>query len=232
MRYLLFIALILIVPKLWAQEAMEEQHFFRVGLSGNYNTFSQKDLKFINQSSITDLPFDAQILDEFKPSFGFGAYAQYRLFNHFFIGPEYHYYYTGSRLGQKDYSGQYSFDQYLQAHSVGLKMDFDSYQTKLLCLFVELSAGSNFTNWKMDSELVISEETDGEVDKVNGYGLYVNPALGVKYRLFQRISLWGSAGYSFDAVKKYKYKSNPDLKIVKKPDWSGLRLSVGIEYEI
>ena len=102
MKKILLILLILNSHLLSAQELEPKLRF---GISGGFGTFNQGDPKSLNQDAIDQLPFEAKIIDEFKPNFNFGAYAQYQLFKRFWVGPEYRYYYTGSRLGQKDYSG-------------------------------------------------------------------------------------------------------------------------------
>lgn len=229
MKKILLILLILNSHLLSAQELEPKLRF---GISGGFGTFNQGDPKSLNQDAIDQLPFEAKIIDEFKPNFNFGAYAQYQLFKRFWVGPEYRYYYTGSRLGQKDYSGVYSFDQYLHAHAIGLKMGYVVAEIDRFSFQMQLNSGMGFTKWKMDSKLTISENTESQIDKLKGFGWYALPSFAANYKIFQGLSLVGTAGYSLDLVKKYKYEANSDIKIVKNPDWSGLRLTLGLEYEL
>ncbi len=226
------ILLIILILNSLLLSAQEQGSKFRFGISGGFGTFNQSDLKALNQTAIDQLPFEAKIIDEFEPNFNFGAYAQYQLFQRFWVGPEYHYYYTGSRLGQRDYSGVYSFDQYLHVHTVGLKMGYVVAEINRFSFLFQLNSGVGFTKWKMDSKLTISENSESEIDKLKGLSWYALPSFVVNYKLFKGLSLAASAGYSLDLVKNYKYEENRDIKITKKPDWSGLRLSIGIEYEI
>ncbi len=226
------ILLIIFILNSLLLSAQEQESKYRFGISGGYGTFNHSAPKALNQAAIDQLPFDAKIIDEFEPNFNFGGYAQYQLFNRFWIGPEYRYYYTGSRLGQKDYSGVYSFDQYLHAHTVGLKMGFVVAEIDRFSFLIQLNSGVGFTKWKMDSELTLSGNSDSQVDKLKGLSWYALPSFAANYKLFQGLSLVGTAGYSLDLVKKYKYEANSDIKIVKNPDWSGLRLTLGLEYEL
>lgn len=229
MNKLLFLLLFLIPVLIDAQEV--EVSKFRLGITGGWATFNQSDLIAINRETINNLPFDSKIIDEFEPNFNFGAYTQYRLFHRFWLGTEYHYYYTGSRLGQKDYSGVYSFDQYLKAHAVGLKFDFLAAEINSLSLYYQLNAGGIITEWKMDYELNLSEAVESEISKLKGLSWYAHPAIAVEFKVFQNFSVNGSVGYLFDVLKDYQYKANSEFKVVRKPDWSGLRLSLGVEYE-
>lgn len=229
MKKILLTILILNSLLLNAQEQLSK---FRFGILGGFATFNHSDLKSLNLTAIDQLPFDAKIIDEFEPNYNFVTYAQYQLFRKFWIGPEYHYYYTGSRLGQKDYSGVYSFDQYLHSHTVGLKIGYLLAEIDQFSFQFQLNSGVGFTKWKMDSKLTISENSDSQIDRLKGFSWYALPSFAVNYKIIQGFSMVGSAGYSLDLVKNYKYEANSDIKIVKNPDWSGLRLTLGLEYEL
>jgi len=226
------ILLILLILNSYILKSQEQESKIRFGISGGFGTFNQSDLKSINQDGMKQLPFDAKIIEEFEPGFNFGGYTQYQLFNRFWIGTEYRYYYTGSRLGQKDYSGVYSFDQYLNCLTVGLKMDYELAEIDRFSFQVQLNSGAGFNRWKMDSQLTIGEDSENQIDKLKGFSWYALPSIAVNCKIFQGFSFVGSAGYSLDFFKNYKYGANSDIKIIKSPDWSGLRLTLGIEYEI
>jgi len=226
------ILLILFILNSVLVESQETISKLRFGIAGGFGTFNQSDLKSLNQTFSEQLPFDTKIIDEFEPNFNFGGYCQIKLFNRFWLGPDYHYYYTGSRLGQKDYSGVYSFDQYLHTHAIGVKMNYVISEIDRLSFQAQLISGGGFSKWKMDSKLKIGEESESQIDKLKGFSWYAMPSFAVNYKVVGNFSLVGSAGYSIDLIKKYKYEVNHDIQITTKPDWSGLRLSLGIEYEL
>jgi hypothetical protein len=226
------IILIILILNSFLLHAQEQESKFRFGILGGFGTFNQSAPKSINQEAIAQLPFDAKIIEEFEPNFNFGAYTQYQLFHRFWVGPEYRYYYTGSRLGQKDYSGVYSFDQYLHSHTIGIKMGYVLTEIDRFSLQFQLNSGIGFNKWKMDSKMTLGENSESQIDKLKGFSWYALPSFVANCRMFWGFSLVGSAGYSFDLVKKYKYQDNSEIKIIKNPNWSGLRLSLGLEYEI
>lgn len=200
-----------------------------------YAFYQQDDLKSVNHQIQSQLPFEAGIIDNFDPVFYFGGYVQYELFNHFYLGPAYEYRYTGSRLGTKDYSGIYSFDQYVKAHQIGLKFDYSLLSMKQIVLNAQLSGGASFTDWKMDSNLEIGEEADyseHQLDKFKGHSWYVAPGISFGYRFIPQLTLTGSAGYSFDMAQKYKYLMNTAVNVINYPDWGGIKLSLGIELNL
>lgn len=226
------ILLVIFILNSYLLVAQENEPKFRFGISGGYATFNHSDLKSINQSAIDQLPFEAKIIDEFEPNFNFGAYTQNQLFPRFWIGPEYHYYFSGSRVGQKDYSGVYSFDQYVHSHAIGLKIGYVLTEVDRFSLQFQLSSGFGLTKWKMDSKLIIGENSENQIDELKGFGWYFLPSFVANYRIIKGISFVGSAGYTLDLVRNYKYEAKSGYKITQMPDWSGLRLSVGVEFEL
>lgn len=226
------ILLIILILNSFLLSAQEQESKFRFGISGGFGAFNHSDLKSLNQDAIKQLPFDSKIIEEFEPNFNFGAYTQYQIFHRFWVGPEFRYYYTGSRLGQKDYSGVYSFDQYLYSQTIGLKMGYVLTEIDRFSLQFQLNSGVGFTKWEMDSKLTLSGNSESQIDKLKGYSWYALPSFVANYRMFWGFSLVGSTGYSLDLVKNYQYEANSDIKIITKPDWGGLRLSLVLEYEL
>jgi hypothetical protein len=198
------------------------------------------------QQEVSQLPFKAKILAEYEPSFFFGTYAQYELVKRLNIGPTYNYYYTGSRIGQRDYSGSFSSDQYLYTHAFGFKVDYLLARFSQFDFTIQLNTGINFTKWRGETKLIISEESinmEGEfnsiyiqsynnINVINGVGWYALPAICFDYHLSDRISLVSGIGYSFDFLHYYKHEFYKDIKLTSVPDWSGLRLSLGLEFKL
>ncbi len=230
MRKFLLPIYIIFSLKLSAQFDPEK---IKLGIHSGFSFFVQEDLKSINQEFKKQLPFETEIIDDFKPVLYFGGYSQYELLNRFALGPVYEYHYTGSRLGARDYSGIFSFDQYIKSHQIGMKFSY-SLITELQKAFIfELNTGINFTRWKTDSKLEIGE--DGEFlqqdkDNFTGKSWNVTPAIKYIYRITTPVSLFGNLAYSFDLARKYTYEEDKSLDITKAPRWSGLKVSIGVEF--
>ncbi len=227
MKKIVAFLLILNAFQLVAQENIRRIKF---GVTSGYNFYNPRDLKLLNQEIISQLPFDAKVIDDFKPGLSFGAFAQYELFKYFTVGPSIHYMYMGSRVGQRDYSGSFSFDQYLKSVGLGLKLDYFFIEIGHTAVSVQMEAGWNISSWRMESNLDAGGSVENDWQNLSGISWYTAPALCVDYEFMPNFSVLATAGYSFDIIKNYQYNDNPDLKLIRKPDWKGLRLSLGIEY--
>jgi len=104
---------------LFAQEA-EVKKTYKIGLTLGAAYMPQSELRDINRQVEGDLPFAVKTINNFPPYFCYGGYILSQVSPRFAIGPGYWFYTTGSRLGARDYSGSYSFDQILTAHSFAL----------------------------------------------------------------------------------------------------------------
>ena len=210
--------------------AQTGQGKIKIGAISGYAFYSQEDLKSLNQIILNQLPFEAQIVDEFKPGFFFGAFTQYELFSRFYLGPNYEYYYAGSRLGAEDYSGLFYFDQYIKVHQLGLKIDYAVLPLNRTVFNIEMNVGANFTDWLMDSYFEIREsgEYAEQMDKLKGLSWYFSPALIIELNMFKCVDLIGSIAYSFDLLKNYHYEGNRNTVFQMTPNWTGLKLSTGI----
>jgi hypothetical protein len=228
-------ATFLLILLSWQLSAQLNPEKIKLGVTAGYAFYDQKDLKDINREIIAQLPFEARIIDNFEPVFYFGGYVQYELSNRFSLGPNYEYHYTGSRLGIKDYSGTYSFDQYVNAHQIGLKFNYSLMSFQRFIFETQLGGGACFTDWRMDTNLEIGEDgeyPESQLEKLKGHSWYVSPGLNFGYRLISQVTLTGSATYSFDIARKYKYLKNKNVNVINSPDWSGFKLSVGIEFNL
>jgi hypothetical protein len=222
--------LLLVFSSLWQLSAQSTNTKLKFGAIEGYDFYNQKDLKFVNKSLSDMLPFDVRVIDDFKQLF-WGGYALYQLSNHFYLGPSYEFHYTGSRIGARDYSGVFSFDQYVHMHQIGLKSGYTFLQSEQLFLDAETNGGISLTRWKMDNYLKIGDgDSERQIDYLNGFGWYLSPAIKVGSQVFPRVNLTTTVGYSFDLKEKYQDKDDRNLKIIKCPNWNGLKISLGVEF--
>lgn len=230
---LIFFLTLTTISQLSAQTFAENLKF---GIMGGYDFFAQDELKAVNTSVINSLPFESKVINDFKPSFYFGTYLQYELFNHFDIGPSYEYHYSGSRVGSRDYSGQFIFDQYIHTHQIALKIDYALVSSDRIEVCIQLNGGVNLSSWKMDTDFELGDngqfENQQSTDELEGFSWHISPAIKCAYQLVPKISLTAAAAYAFDLDPKYHYKDNKDWKATQSPEWSGVNISLGLEFRL
>lgn len=230
MKKILFLLFILLSLKLSAQFRIDR---VKVGILSGYDYYKQEELSDLNQNVKDQLPFTVNTIDNFKPVSYFGLYTQYEINDHLFFGPIYEYHYSGSRIGAKDYSGTFSFDQYLSSHQVGLKMDYSIVSINRIILDVGANFGINFTKWKTISDFELGNNGEYvEYEKREFYGTswHFSPSIKFGYRFIRSIYLFGSLNYSFDFSEEYHLKGNHVIEPSTTPSWEGLNASLILEF--
>ncbi|OFX53232.1 MAG: hypothetical protein A2066_13415 [Bacteroidetes bacterium GWB2_41_8] len=202
------------------------------GVKTGYGWFNHDELKMLNRTVISSLPFNSTIIDEFEPSLNYGAYSQFEILPRFFLGLEYFHFYTGSRLGQKDFSGYYSFDQYLESNALGLKFGYELLKINKFSFNTYANSGLSLSNWQVESNLNTGTQIVNKTDKLKGVNWYVWPEAVCNFNLSGNMSFIGSIGYSIDLTRNYKSESKLDVELTRNPDWSGFRMSLGLQYKL
>jgi hypothetical protein len=211
---------------LFAQDEVEMQQF-KVGLTGGLAVFSVHDLKEINTGVINTSPFDLQTVNNFPPTLFYGGFILNRMGKRIYFGPSYSFYTTGSRLGIKDYSGSYRFDQVLSAHSLGGQFEFLLSAKNKMNIYFEPTAGAHFATWKMDELLKVGDEKVSDEQTLKAVKPFIYPAFKITVPVYGHLKVALKAGYSFDLAGKYK-KGN--MKAETKVPFSGPRISAIMEY--
>lgn len=210
---------------LFAQDEAEMQRF-KVGLSGGLVVYFEPDLKDINTQVINGSPFDLQTVNNFPPTLFYSGFILNRMGNRMYFGPSYSFYTTGSRLGIKDYSGSYQFDQILSAHSLGGQFEILVFTKNMMNIFFESTAGAHFATWKMSELLKVGDEKVPDEQKLQAVKPFIYPAFKIAVPVYGRLQVALKAGYSFDLAGKYK---TGNLKTDTKASFSGPRLSLILE---
>lgn len=199
-------------------------------LGGDY--YSMKDPKSINDEIILQLPFDVATINNFPPYFYYGGYILARIIPGFYVGPSYEYHTTGSRLGQKDYSGVFSFDQIFSFHSIGLKSEILIFEVSSFDLFFDITGGVNFSNWKMKQKLTIGSVESEDIQELSAIKPFILPSFKFKKLLINNISLDVKVGYSVDIGGKYHLKENKEMTSDKKCKWNGFNVALNVDIGI
>lgn len=226
--FILLVFLVCFGQNLLAQETQLKD--FKFGVNFGYAFYFEGELEKLNNQVVSALPFDVQTIDNFPPYYCYGIYVMNKMGKKWALGPVYSYYSTGSRLGAKDYSGSYSFDQVLSAHSLGIQMELLISEKEKSVIFFETIAGAQFANWEMDEKLIVGEIKELDSQKLKAVKPFIYPGFKFSWELLQNLSLYVKGGVSLDLAGKFYLEGNPKAKSDTKVNFSGPRITVGIEY--
>jgi len=201
-----------------------------VGVTAGIGKYFQSDLKEINSSVSNLLNFEARLTDDFPPTFFWGVHLTYKVSPRFYFGPDYQFHTTGSRLGYKDYSGSYSFDQILSCNSIALKIENLLSRKAITSFGLGMTSGINLSSWKMIEKVTIGKQIESSLTRLFAVRPFIYPSINLKHSIIDALAISIAAGYSIDLGGKYRikspYKSTSDL-IAK---WTGPRVELNIDY--
>jgi len=142
------------------------------------------------------------------------------------FGSNFSYLTTGGRLQRADYSGSYTVDMIVNGYKLGA---FYRYYLKTeispLFFYLHFSSGVLFSNLKMKEQINIYSESVTESYKLKGVGIYIEPNIGLKYLLTNKICLLVGAGSEADFFGTMKLS---EKKTNIKSHWNGFRFYSGI----
>jgi hypothetical protein len=206
-------------------------------ITGGVATYRMIDLKSINTLQSGSLPFETVVVNNFDPGGFINAGINLQLKDDFMLGFIYCYNSTGSRIGQKDYSGYYTFDQVISGHFLCLVPESILSWRKRLGVTLSLAAGLNLTNWKMSQILTVQGLKNEENQSLVASSMNFTPAINLYVPVFKSISVKLSAGYLIDTKGKLHVKGYSDAVLTYKNEaiktgWSGFRMTGGLIYRI
>lgn len=206
------------------------------GVFGGLGTYKMDNLKEINKLQATSLPIKTVTVDNFNPGFYIGTSANLELSGQFVLGLSYQYNTTGSRIGQKDYSGYYAYDQIVNGHFIGIEPETIIGSNNFMTASVSIVTGVSFTNLKMSETLSISEQKQVSSESFAAASVYLYPAVKLCIPAFKMISGTVSLGYLYDIGGKVHIKGNKDAVIgindsPVETGWTGLRITAGLRFD-
>ncbi len=231
-QLLIFITIILIGVHGVAQEPTQKSPKIKIGGFAGYGFYSFDNLESTNKEIINQLAFDATVIDNFPAQIFSGGYILINIADWYSVGPSYEFHSTGSRIGAKDYSGSYHFDQILSTHQIGIENVVRISNGIKPAFSINLAGGVNFSSWNMEEEFKIAEETQTDENKFVAIKPFVYPSLKLEYPVFPNFNVFGKVGYLFDVGGKYHLSGNKDYQSTLKVLWSGFRISMGIEFAV
>lgn len=203
---------------------------FKIGITGGVAFFFEDDLKDINSKVKQDLPFTVETINNFPPSLCYGGYFLVPVSSGLSVGPSYQFYTTGSRLGAKDYSATYSFDQTISAHSLGIQFEFLLTKNIFPAVYFESTAGVHLASWKLKEKITTEAELSADKQKADAVKPYLYPGFKFSWPLNSSFGIAVKAGYSFDLGGKFSFDNYPDAQSDTKVSFSGPRLTAAFEF--
>lgn len=203
---------------------------FRIGLTGGYGQYIQTDLKEINQEVKNKLEFETELIDDFPNNYYLGTYLLYKLSTNLYFGLNYQFHTTGSRLGAKDYSGSYAFDQIISSHSVAIEFEETIIKGKKVGLCLDVLGGINISNWEVTEKIEVGVEEKKTETKFVALRPFICPMIKSKYEIVSNLQLSFAAGYLIDLGGKYHQADSKKSKAEKEAKWNGARASLSIDY--
>jgi hypothetical protein len=202
-----------------------------------YAIYKMEMLKELNQSIQESLAFEVKTVNNFDPGFYFGASVQTRISHRVSLGLVFQYHTTGSRIGQKDYSGSYTFDQIANCYLAGIKPEISILDSKLFTLSASVTSGLLFTGLEMSESLILFEIENNNSESLSALSGAIYPAVNFTVPVTRRFIWYLSSGRMFDTGGKVHLSDNKDavLKVNDKEvktGWSGWNISTGLKFII
>lgn len=226
MRIILIFALIFIEQCFISAQEITDKNI-KIGFTGGFGTYIQSDLKKLNESVMSKSVYKPEMINDFPGNFFLGGYALVKVKPGFYVGPSYQFHSTGSRVGKKDYSGFYRFDNILSCHSVGIQIEKSITNGGKLVLSGGGIFGTNISLWEMSEELMIGDQSRESTTKFKALRPFIYPELKLEYPLIFSLNISLSAGYSFDLFGKYKTDVVTSDLVAK---WTGPRANLSLAY--
>ncbi|MCG6191083.1 hypothetical protein [Maribellus maritimus] len=230
-QLLVFIMIIVFGVQGVAQNSVQKNSLkIKIGAYAGYAFYSFENLESLNEQVISQMPFEVTVMDDFPARLFFGGEILIEIADWYSVGPSYEFHSTGSRVGAKDYSGTYHFDQILSTHQLGIENELRILNGIQPAVFINLAGGVNLSSWKMEEELELAEEVQTDDNDFVAVKPFVYPSLKLEYPVYQNIYVFGKAGYLFDVGGKYHLSGNKDYESTLKVPWSSFRISFGLRF--
>jgi len=184
-----------------------------------------KKLKNINNEILDQLPFKAQLTNDFPPFIYYKGGCIYDIASLFSVGIVGAFYTTGSRISLKDYSGEYRFDQTISSYAPGITTRIKLYKLKFK---IEEYNNLYYSISKLNSLEYIELNGDSKTDRSNFDSRFFEFELGFNFTyIYKHFNIGLSCGYLIDFVSDFGIikNFNPNLA-----GWNGSRLGLYTSY--
>jgi hypothetical protein len=203
---------------------------------GSYNMSNLKELNgYIQQN----LGFHTEVTANFPvyPYFRASAFMNVKGNQ---VGLAYSFYSTGSRISASDYSGEYRFENLLNAYVPGIFITTPFTQKGKLHIEGRLEGGAIFSKMENNEYFRLYDTVYiNSTNKFKSINVYLEPGIRLRYPVYHFICGF-YAGYMIQFGKQGFYINdrknsqvlNPATQSVLKPGWDGFRINISLAYPL
>ena len=190
-------------------------------------TFNMSGMKDILKNGLTNGLQGVKTTDNFPASFTQDIRLGIQFIGRHQAGILYAYQTTSGQNHLADYSGEYKLKIRNTGYKLGAFYRYFILDSKV-SPFVELSTGVVICRSQLDEYFRVDMEQESYNTDLKGTNLFIQPAIGVRYRIMTRLAISASIGYECDSNGKLHLKDNRKAKTDYSLKWNGLRASAGI----
>ena len=206
--------------------------------SVGYGYFDMRNMKIFQEQLRSEFPVNAEVTSSFPPFWNFEC-SFTNVTRGLVTGGAINYTSTGGRIYYSDYSGMLSIDKLLShvgiSGIIGGKININHEKYLLLA---QLRPSLLMTTFTIKSDQSVGGQSENESYKFTSLGLSLQPTFSIT-RKFGNFGLQALAGYNLNVLQGKLYLEDGDEAYITmddekplKADWSGFRVSFGINYQV
>lgn len=229
MNYKFLIAMLIIAPLLSTGKGI------KLNLQSGLGSYAMTDMKTLNDMAFSAFPLPVKQMDNFPAYWYYQGSIQFQLSENFDLGPMYAFHSTGSRYSLADYSGEYSFDNMIHAHTLGLAVNYKLLVQNNFYFAAYAEGGIGFSKLKMVEQLNLAEveTTDADETTYKSTGYFVEPGFSFSYS-YKFLEPGIRFGYHIPVAEKdFINTKNEEVLYLRdgskvKSGWGGIRLGLSL----
>jgi hypothetical protein len=218
-RYLLIV--LLIFAACLQTQAQQVELMFSAGMA----SYSMRDLKKLNSSLQSQVPFETKVTDNFPMTLQLGGQFAVQLTKLYKMGIKYAYNSTGSRIAASDYSGSYRFDNVLSGHTIGMINSFLLFDHKAFRVDIQTNIGLVASILKMNEDLHVADTSISTSTHYSSVGLFFEPLTEATYQ-WKYFKAGIFIGYFINPGGRITNEKGQ--KTTSTTNWSGFRFGIVI----
>ncbi len=210
-----------------------------ISFNQGYGLYAMRDIKKIQSDATSTIPVKMHNNMSFPGYWYYELSSQYVIMDELLVGGSFTYGSTAGRSSYSDYSGSITFDQrlvfYSLSASLGKNMTLDNEKTQIT---VDAKPTLLMTHTYFDFNQSIGQQSQKDSYQFNSVNLAIQPTISILHP-FGKFILRGGVGFHANLLSgKMNLNENDDAYLQDSKgdpvyvNWSGLRISLGVGYQI